>query len=78
MPSTPKQSEHLSFDDDWPGCEYTATEQPSPPEPTSETSEPDNNVVPNPESNSETGPTLRRSQRNIQKPVRYADTWACS
>ena len=78
MPSTPTRSEQLSFDDDWPGYEYNTTEQPPPPEPTSEASGPNNNDASNPESNNETEPNLRRSQRNIQKPVRYADTWACN
>ena len=78
MPSTPTRSEQLSFDDDWPGYEYNTTKQPPPPEPTSEASGLDNNDASNPELNNETGPNLRRSQRNIQKPVRYADTWACN
>ena len=74
MPSKTTCYEQHSFDDNWPGCESTATEQTSQPGPTSEEFEPGNNI----NGTLSNLPILRRSQRNIQRPVRYADTWACS
>ena len=77
MSSKLTRCEQSSFDDNWPGCESTVNEHPSLPEHDSEAPEQNSNNDPSSESVSESGPTLRRSQRNTQRPARYAETWAC-
>ena len=78
MPSSSKGYKQPVFDDNWPECENVNAEQPSSPENPHGTYGSEDSAAVRPDPVDTAGNTPRRSQRNTQKPIRYADTWARS
>ena len=71
--STTAHQPIIDDDDNWSDSEPAASDDPSTPEHIPE--EPEDSIT---EPNSNTGPTLRRSRRVTQKPVKYAESWTCN